>query len=278
MIDGVNEMISVAGSLFYCGLRERSAEWDCGEQIPPTYRPSNLLDPDTSCESIAMNEEDLIEIYRAKNAQQATLLKNLLEDEGIDAQISNQSLGAGIGEALGGWSFAPQVLVRRRDVEHARALADDWDERLADKVKDELNEMEIDILHGKAQTWEPPLCAICKEPRPAICPNCECTGTDFEPAEFLQADGSGGILTAEDKETEHEIDPKELRLMCTVCDKSFQPQYVRHCQKCGYDFGDGVEFSAHASDVQFNVRAITLILAMLVLGLIAATYFFFIVK
>lgn len=275
MNDGVDEMIPVVGSLFYCGLRERSTEWDCGEQIPATYRPSNLLDPDTSCESSAMNDEDLIEIYRAKNAQQATLLKNLLEDEGIDAQISNQGLGNAIGESFGGWSFAPQILVRRRDVEHARALANDWDERLADR--NEVEDLESH-MQEQAKTWDPPLCLACKEPRHVICPHCETSGTDFEPAEFLQADGSGGILTAEDDGTEHEIDPKELRLMCTVCDKSFQPQYLRHCPKCGYDFRDGVELSAHASDVQFNGRAIALILAMLALGVLAAAYFFFVVK
>ena len=71
------------------------------------------------------------------------------------------------------------------------------------------------------------------------------------------------------------IDPQELRLMCTVCDKSFVPQYVRHCTKCGYDYGDGIDIAPveSADDPVSDKRVVMIVAAMLIAGLAAAIWF-----
>jgi membrane protease YdiL (CAAX protease family) len=71
-----------------------------------------------------MSERDLelVEIYRAKNLPEAHIIRLMMEQEGIDVSISNETLQGILGEIAMGWSTSPRVLVKQQDTEAARKV------------------------------------------------------------------------------------------------------------------------------------------------------------
>lgn len=69
-----------------------------------------------------MHEQNLVEVYRAKNSPAAHLLKAALEDAGITAVVEGDLLQGALGEVPLGWSSAPKVLVESGDVSKAREI------------------------------------------------------------------------------------------------------------------------------------------------------------
>lgn len=71
---------------------------------------------------MAERDLELVEIYRAKNLPEAHVIRLMMEREGIDVSISNETLQGIVGEIAMGWSTSPRVLVKQQDVEAARML------------------------------------------------------------------------------------------------------------------------------------------------------------
>jgi hypothetical protein len=69
-----------------------------------------------------MSDEPWVEIYRAKNAVEAHLVYNALEDEGIQSLIDGETLGNSFGALPLGWTTAPRILVPKEDVQRATDL------------------------------------------------------------------------------------------------------------------------------------------------------------
>jgi hypothetical protein len=69
-----------------------------------------------------MDEQNLVEVYRARNTPAAYLLKGALEDAGIKTIIEGEMLQGALGEIPLGWSSSPRVLVERRDEPKAREI------------------------------------------------------------------------------------------------------------------------------------------------------------
>jgi predicted amidophosphoribosyltransferase len=69
-------------------------------------------------------------------------------------------------------------------------------------------------------------CAGCGRPRVAVCPFCKTNGSRFRPADMIDADQSDGAPHL---------------LICPVCDEPFEPSYLRICEWCGHDAGEGIE-------------------------------------
>lgn len=68
--------------------------------------------------------EELVSVYRAAEVPEAYLVRNLLADEDIDAEVSEPN------EPLAGLPIVPaDVLVRRRDLPRAEALVQAYDEK-----------------------------------------------------------------------------------------------------------------------------------------------------
>jgi len=66
--------------------------------------------------------KDLVSVYQGANTTEAHLVMNLLQDEGIQASVSEAN------EPLAGLSIAaPDVLVRREDEARARAIVARYD-------------------------------------------------------------------------------------------------------------------------------------------------------
>jgi len=69
-----------------------------------------------------MPELRFIEIYRAENAIAAALLKNALEDKGIAAHITDDSVSAMYSCGTSPWWSSPRILVAEPDAEKAAAI------------------------------------------------------------------------------------------------------------------------------------------------------------
>ncbi|QGJ71242.1 Hypothetical protein PBC10988_29460 [Planctomycetales bacterium 10988] len=170
-------------------------------------------------------------IYRVRYLHQAWVLKQFLEDKGIDAVVIEEDTG-----------LAAQglILVNQKDADRARSFADQFDEELRQNYKkredNPLYDAEFEVAAKKSErnllleAW--PLCPGCRQPRLTWCPYCKTSGTDFPPAYGM---------APEHFEKKPNPAAPELFLMCPTCDEPFVPKFYRLCTWCDYDFGDGIE-------------------------------------
>ena len=75
----------------------------------------------------------LVEVYRARDAVHANLLKARLEDAGIPTRIQGEMLQGIVGAVPMGWSSSPQLLVREADASRARNLLADIEREMSDR-------------------------------------------------------------------------------------------------------------------------------------------------
>ena len=160
-----------------------------------------------------MNEH-LITIYRAPNAIQAHLLKQLLAERDIAARVVGDSM-----INVESLDSAVSVLVPQVDQELAAFIAEAFDRNViqVEPMDDACEHINI--------TWDEwPRCANCGAVRETWCPACGTIGTDFTPADY------NGLYDIDDL------------LLCEVCDEAFEPQFTRSCAQCGRRFTDGVDY------------------------------------
>jgi len=69
-----------------------------------------------------VNDDDLVEVYRAASNVQAQMMVSELEDSGIKAMIDGEALESGLGAQALGWTAAPRLLVHPSDAGRARAI------------------------------------------------------------------------------------------------------------------------------------------------------------
>ncbi len=69
-----------------------------------------------------MDNEELVEVYRAKSSVQAHLMVSELEDAGIKAMVDGDQLQGGLGGEALGWSAAPRVMVAASNEGRARGI------------------------------------------------------------------------------------------------------------------------------------------------------------
>ena len=103
-------------------------------------------------------------------------------------------------------------------------------------------------------------CPTCQRPRMAICPYCHTAGTNFPSAwpESRQPDEQG----------DH-----QPQLICPTCDEPLAPSYLRCCEWCGHDFGQGVAGLPPASHEALDGRIIAAMMALAALLLAIVAYF-----
>jgi hypothetical protein len=74
--------------------------------------------------------QDLVSIYQATNVTEAHMVKNLLIDEGIDAQVSEEN------EPLAGLPIAQcDVLVRVSDQQQAETIVGEYEQSLIERAE-----------------------------------------------------------------------------------------------------------------------------------------------
>jgi hypothetical protein len=204
-----------------------------------------------------LSEPDRV-IYVAATVGQAHALKNLLEANGIEAYVINDTLGSG--EIPGGFfDTAPRVVVHEEDAEDARriALAAEY------AVHEGSTAAELDELERAADdAAEWPTCPSCRRRRLTSCPVCETAGTHFDEAFLPDA-------TPEDDQPAGGGRANPLLVICPTCDEPFRPRFPARCEWCGYRFGESQEPSATGqrpvppAEPQINRRVVIVIVGML---------------
>jgi Putative prokaryotic signal transducing protein len=72
------------------------------------------------------DENDPVELYRAREADEAQALRAHLEAAGVPARVDGELLGGIAGEVPFGWVTAPRLLVPRGRLELAEAVLADF--------------------------------------------------------------------------------------------------------------------------------------------------------
>jgi hypothetical protein len=158
-----------------------------------------------------------IEIYRADSTEQAYLLKEFLDNNGIKASVIDET--AKFADVTPGWSSRPRVMVPSEQEGKARQLVREFEQEL----RHEANRVEDATTADEEQWQEWPLCPQGGQKRQALCSICGTAGTDFP---LMDIDRSGGR--------------EQVLLFCRTCDDHFQPKFYRRCHACGHDYGDGI--------------------------------------
>jgi hypothetical protein len=193
-------------------------------------------------------------IYTAANLPQAHLLRNMLEDLGIPATVTNDAVQQAIGDIPAGWSTAPRVVVAEEHAELARRVAMEFDSPGRDRLQgDESADHAIDaaeLVAGPPQPVPILACPSCGSRRQAVCAYCGTSGDDF-----ISADSSGDRSSGAQRPW----------LICATCQEPFAAQYERVCERCGYDYREGAERPMKAPALLFSRFG----LALMVIGLAA---------
>ena len=199
-----------------------------------------------------MPQEPIV-IYSAANTQQAYLLKGILEERGIRAQVVNDAIQIAGGDLPVGWAAAPRVVVGSNDALNARQIAEEFDRETAHEPT------AYDSLSEPAATeWSHwPVCPQCGERRSAHCPFCGASGIDFPLADMQDSTGERQVL-----------------LYCESCDDHFVPDWHRLCHRCGYDYGAGLEPEPPTTPIEWNSRSL-LAVAAITAGFVALGAYFY---
>ena len=108
-----------------------------------------------------MDSEGSVDIYWARDAQEAHEIKGVLERAGIEAHVLGEMLAGATGELPMGPSVSPQVWVAKDDEACARRLCREW-------------EQERDAARaGPALPWTCPRCGESVEGTFDLCWKCE---------------------------------------------------------------------------------------------------------
>jgi hypothetical protein len=76
----------------------------------------------TAREGDAMSDSRLVEVYRAENAIAAHLIANALDDAGIAARVTDESVTMLRSGGLSPWWSSPRILVAEADAAKAAAV------------------------------------------------------------------------------------------------------------------------------------------------------------
>ena len=98
-----------------------------------------------------MSEQEVVEVYRAKNYLQASLLAQTLNEIGIEAHVHEGADRSGATESLGTapWTDAPRILVFADQAELARQILLGWEEQKREEEARAAEGPPIDVVCEK---------------------------------------------------------------------------------------------------------------------------------
>jgi hypothetical protein len=233
-------------------------------------------------------------IYAAQNLQQAHLLKFVLAEAGIRAEVSNALLQGGSGVDIVGWPTLARVVVAEPDAVEARKIALEFDRKAVSTEDSRASaEWESPGRPDVLVAW--PICPQCRARRSTRCPVCGTAGSDFPPADLEPENplglpiatagqgpccGPGGCSIPEggdvvqDRSGDGHKTDSPPSLLCPTCDEPFAPEFPNRCEWCGHEFPDGyrTELPEPPSEPYSGGRVIAVVVAILVLAAAIAYY------
>jgi hypothetical protein len=114
-------------------------------------------------------DPNFVEAYRARNAPEAHLMANALEEAGIQVQIEGELLQGGVGDLPPGWPTAPRVLVEESQLPAAQRLIDQLEAERKPKADDEDQDEDQDDEYAQTRCLA---CGAIMEEGETKCPSC----------------------------------------------------------------------------------------------------------
>jgi hypothetical protein len=215
--------------------------------------------------------EKLVSVYTASTPGQADIARMALEEAGIQAAVTNDSLHGVHGFATVGAHALPNVLVSEHDVEAAKKILAELtaDSGFLTWSRKSMRGAEGSELAGESRAIDPwPICPDCKKPRVTICPVCSTSGSDFPRAyENFDPDQTEQVVQIENADATSPPPEQRLAVICTTCDEPWLARFLRRCEWCGHDFGVGLKVDyvppVREKTDPMNPRAVLLVVLML---------------
>jgi len=212
---------------------------------------------------------DLKVVYVAGTIQEAHLLRNHLEENGIRATVTNAVLEGGAGVDIVGWPTSARVAVGEEDAAAAREIAVQFDRAFREHANAESPEEEAEDSAGQpgqssdvSRTDAPPpsrpRCPQCNVLRITKCPACGSSGPDFPLA---------------DRFTSQDDDASVPLLLWPECDEPFAPEYASECEWCGHKFQEG--FAPVVPEQRFDLSPGLLAVVALALAVVVGLLVYF---
>ena len=208
-------------------------------------------------------DKTLVSIYRPANPPQASILRSLLQNNGIHVHVDGSDMEMATGELPMGFATAPHIRVFKKDEGDARAIIEDFENGKYAEVTE--GWQGVDYADGGFD-W--PECPRCSELRYAVCPECEFAGIDFEAEAIYEVS-----LDAQGEMTDHTPQPHLLK--CPICSTKSTPQFTDICWSCKFTNTDDIstttdEFSLpEYSNVNWPVILTGVVVgAILLIGLV----------
>lgn len=209
--------------------------------------------------------EDFSVIYQARTVPEADELTERLAEAGIEGVVVEELVPGQTGTDAIGLPTPFSVAVHQDQAAAARQLAEQFDDELFTRVEQEAKQpegaeaAETTDLPAEPDAW--PRCPQCGQRRVTVCPVCKTSGTHFAPA---------------DKEYSADTDSPEASqrlVLCPTCDEPFAPQFLRRCEWCGHDFGEGLESHHDQESEQLSPQVIAAIFGLVALVIAILVYF-----
>jgi len=214
-------------------------------------------------------EDHQVVVFADARPALAYLVRDRLADAGIEAIIENEALWQGPTELLPS-VIAPRVVVAEPDAAAAREIVREFLDEARHPAFSDANGSSAPAASGErsavsvstASTAAVAVCPQCHRPRLTVCPFCQTASAKFPPADQPpgNAEGPPGLL------------------LCTTCDEPFEPAYLRRCEWCGHDFGDGFEIERKEAAANLNERVITMVIGLAIVLVAIFAYFMSLLK
>ncbi len=232
-----------------------------------------------------MNDDQVV-VFADERAELAYMLRDRLLEAGIEAVVVNDATQIAVGLIPPGWTAAPRVVVAKQDADAAQAIVQEFDSEQATPVAPS-------TAHLISRTNDRPLpeesdiaaahCPDCGMRRTAVCPVCQTASAEFPMADAAPTAKGSGVFFGQPANCQDSRGPKktpdpladsdELMLVCTMCDEPFVPGYLRRCEWCGHDFGEGIQLKASAPREPLDQRTVATVIALAACVLAVLAYF-----
>lgn len=168
--------------------------------------------------------DKLCVVYRTPAAHKAHLLKSVLDDYGIPANVAELSVATEFPLV--------EVHVSQRELDLATRIVEAFDRHISHQSSYDQDE-ELDELDIPKIWIEWPTCHSCQTARETSCPYCSTISSAFELADQEWSDKAADDTESDDGE------PRYPLLLCHTCSEPFLPKFYRHCAQCNVDQGHG---------------------------------------
>jgi Putative prokaryotic signal transducing protein len=120
-----------------------------------------------------VDQEDLVEVYRANDSVQAALFQQALQEAGIRSEVENLLLSGGTAD-ITGWATSPRIMVELKD------------QVAAQKIKEQFEQLEAAGEKAREAGEDVVTCIECGASLPSGVAKCPACGWTYDKNDAAQ--------------------------------------------------------------------------------------------